>query len=305
MELAQMIGVRFNIVLPGGIANYADSYVVFSYCGKTQEVGIANAVALTGNSEYYGGNTNLPIYRLTCSINSVEMADKITPTFYYKDGNGEMTSVTGDDYSAQDYIDTVLGTAAYNGTTTAALVRSLANYGHYAQAYFSGGPNYGNHVDIDAYEDLPTYDAVSTATADYAIDRDPEPPVGQIAAISQSLNAETQIHIRVFATMSDGHTGTPTATYNDAASDMTYYGTTSAGLKQYMFEVPGLMPNGLDNPQYVTVSDGSATTQVTVYAYSWVYAAMNSTAQAKTKNFGAALYAYGQAAEAYVAASGH
>ncbi len=121
--LKGLIGVDFYMDLPGGASAYPGSYM--SFAGNNGKI---DATANTPSSPDGDGQ-----YKYTCYVSSIQMAEKITPTFHYTQGGQEFT-IEGEAYSAEDYIKWAKDNLSDPNLT---IVKALADYGYYAQQYLS------------------------------------------------------------------------------------------------------------------------------------------------------------------------
>ena len=106
------------------------------------------------------------IYGFTCFLNTVQLAEDITPTLHY----GESSTLVGESYSAKDYIDYALSHSVEvfgeKNAEGVALVKAVADYGHYAQLYLGPKNSWtsGTHYTaIDSYNIAGGYSSYYTA----------------------------------------------------------------------------------------------------------------------------------------------
>ncbi|MBO4927576.1 MAG: hypothetical protein J5379_04930 [Clostridiales bacterium] len=144
-------------------------------------------------------------YVVELDISSIEMAEQFTPTLHYTlaQGGNEST-VTGNAYSAKEYIDHGITHFSGNDLT---IVKALANYGHYSQPYLSAQNNWGIGTD---YAEMTTksstsfdHDAIKNATSSYAAVRTTS---DDITAVTYKVRFGSEISIAVFLTPRDGVT---------------------------------------------------------------------------------------------------
>ena len=232
--------------------------------------------------EYFG---------FTCYINSVQMADEITAELHY--GDGDTVSHT---YSAKQYVDHVLSHTDDYSANAVALVKAIADYGHYVQPFLADNNGWTVGMDHAAMDGVNTYSETDvgnarTAVAERAIVRD----VGssQIAAVSYSLNLESETAIRIYLKVQEGYTGEVTATMG---------GEPIACVKQrdgrYRIEVGGISAHKLGDVYDITVSAGGEFT-ISVSALSYVNTALTS--ESSVFNNEAAHYAVTSLYNYYVA----
>ncbi|MBO7519780.1 MAG: InlB B-repeat-containing protein, partial [Clostridia bacterium] len=130
LVLNDSIGLNFFVDLGGLTAEQRNaSYMTFTITkGDSDTVDgkqVDFASAFAGETAGY--------YGFTYYLSSVQMAESITPTFHY--GNGE--THVGDPYAITDYIDYVNANSDKYDDNVVDLVNAMGNYGYYAQQYFT------------------------------------------------------------------------------------------------------------------------------------------------------------------------
>ena len=128
------IGVNFHVFVPKGTE---PGTMTFEISGKG---GITAKDGYVQKDGYY-------VY--TCYVDSIQMADTITAV--YDNGNGTMIL---EDYSVAEYLAYFDQHESEYGTKTIALIKSLADYGHYVQPYLaaSNGWTLGtDYATMDSY----------------------------------------------------------------------------------------------------------------------------------------------------------
>jgi len=169
MVLSGQIGVDFGIKLPDEVEQYEGSYFIFTIGeGEKQE---------TKRIEFDSSNKlDDTRYKGTVYISSIRMADKIVPEFHYT-VDGEERVIAGEAYSAEDYIKeymAVLGEDERYSKMTA-IIKSLADYGHYSQPSLSEtngwviGEDYAEMGTY--YTESYDYSAVREASEEYALQK--------------------------------------------------------------------------------------------------------------------------------------
>lgn len=318
LVLSGQIGVNFYMDLSGLSEEEREaSYMMFEISGKgtTTEKDTFDANEMSQKGGYYG---------FTCYVSSIQMADKITPTFHY--GNG--LEVTRDAYSVEDYIKTFEEHKNEFNEKTVNLIHALADYGYYAQLFFAetnGISLSDDNSDENAYCRMNTY----YAGEDYDYDTiknevdlaekrfsktlgDPN-----ITAVTYSLMLDSETSIRVYLKPAEDFTGDVTARWDcdHAYSEFEAkpeYALTALSDGRYLVQIDNISAHMLSDTYTVNVWTGencnstspSAYTKVQVSALSYVYAILNSAKYADNtdvKNGVCALYAYSQAANAYKA----
>lgn len=145
--LSGTIGLDFYVDIPGGREAYPTSYVSFD--GNNHKItGTVNTP-----SEAVAGSANT--YKYTVYVNSLQMAEKITPTFHYTDAVDSDT-VVGDPYSVEDYIKEAVKPSSSLTDAEKEIVKALADYGHYAQPYLSAVNGWIYDEDGAAYATMST-----------------------------------------------------------------------------------------------------------------------------------------------------
>ena len=229
-------------------------------------------------------------YHFVCYISSVQMADPITATLYYGDGQ----KVTHD-YSVDEYFNTIL-----DKTSTSQEMRDLANamkdYGHYMQNYLARRNNWEigtRHLAMD-YANLYTSDDIAEVkelVKDYAIVRD----TGNsgIAKVEFALELDSETIIDVYLIPKQDYTGTVTAYLDGKAVDLEY----SNG--EYLLKIPGVSAHLLANMYTISVEAGEKF-DVKVSALSYVHTILNKeNAVLDIKEAVTSLYDYYDATMAY------
>ena len=235
------------------------SYMEFTVSGKTSTDAFDAACTNLNGDGYYG---------FTCFINSIQMADTITAVFHY--GDGETVSET---YSAKEYVDYVLEHTNRYSANTVALVKAIADYGHYVQPFLADANGWAVGTDHAAMDNANTYGdtdvaAARSAVESCAIQRD----VGDtgIEAVTYSLNLETETSIRIYLKVKEGYTGTVAASLS--GSDLTCVRLSDG---RYRVEIGGISAHKLADVYEVAVTAGGSFT-IQVSALSYVNTVLNS-----------------------------
>ena len=237
-------------------------------------------------------------YGFTCYINSVQMADTIQAVLHYIH-NGENLTVS-QTYSAKMYVDYILNHTDDYSPSAVALVKAIADYGHYVQPFLAANNGWTLGTDHVVMENANTYseadvEAARAAVADLAFFRD----LGDshIEAVTYSLDLETETAIRIYLKVKEDYTGEVTATMGDRSLDCAMQ---SDG--RYRIEIGGISAHKLRDSYTVTVSAGGDCT-ITVCALSYVNTVLNmdgSTFNNDTAHYAVtSLYRYYAATMAY------
>ncbi|MBO4927577.1 MAG: hypothetical protein J5379_04935 [Clostridiales bacterium] len=195
MRLDGKITLQFFVGLPDDMTP-DECYVTFE--GKNVD----------GNKHYALSTekcTKADGYVVELDISSIEMAELFTPTLHYTlaQGGNEST-VTGNAYSAKEYIDH--GMAHFSGNDLT-IVKALADYGHYSQPYLSAQNNWRIGTD---YAEMTTkwsnsfeHDVIKNATSSYVAVRTTS---DDITAVTYKVRFGSEISIAVFLTPAEGVT---------------------------------------------------------------------------------------------------
>lgn len=285
-QIGVIFCVDFHELTPD---DFSDCYVTFLVGAETTE-----QTAVVNKNSYYLVD-GVKYYKFTCNINSLQMADEITPTFHGVMGS-ETFDIEGDPYAVKNYIDNYHDNPA-RPEKERNLLKALGDYGHYAQLYLKplDVSAYGVHADMPAYN-YKSYDfaAIYDDLDGMDIVR-PENGIGDIDRVTFSLYTDSKTRVYLYAYMKDGATTTPTYLYGEVSGNMTLV----SGNK-YQYKGPSFMPNGLHQLQTVTLGDGAgATSQIIFCPLSWVRLYVTNASNVARQNFCAALYWYNQAAVAY------
>lgn len=89
-------------------------------------------------------------FGFTCPTTSVQMAEPIQATFCYGDG----VRVTLSEHSVEEYVKLIVAEPGIYGDKAVALVKSIADYGHYAQPFLAAANGWAVGVD---YAEMGTF----------------------------------------------------------------------------------------------------------------------------------------------------
>ena len=286
--LSDSIGVNFYLDLPEiGGTDYAESYMTFAISGD-------GTVTARDDFDANQMNPSGKYYGFTCRVNAIQMADTITATFHYPVNGTERTIEKT--YSVKQYIETF---DAYQGSfdaTTQAMVKSLADYGHYVQpllAYQHGWTVGDEYAEMDRfYAQSYDYDAIRDAVAGKAVGK--TITGSEITDASYSLVLDSETAIRVYFTPDASYSGTVSATVNGTAADVS---VTDDG--RYAVEVNGISAHQLGSTYRVVLTTENGSAALRVSALSYVQGTLASTENAIYLNAVCSIYAYAAAAQAY------
>ncbi len=239
-------------------------------------------------------NSDQLYFGFTCFVTSIQMADTITATFHY--GDGQSVSET---YSIAQYIETFEGVANQFDDKTVALVHALADYGHYVQLYLEGVKDWSLGSGDDQYAPMDTvytteYDAqaIAEAVADYGIVRDNNS--ADIEKITYSVRLDSDTAILVYFKPVKNYSGNFTVTLGGDP----YTATPEGG--RYVVEIPDIGAHLLGTTYEIVATTDNGTATVEVSALSYVKGMLAAYAGVtNAENAACAIYAYYAAASAY------
>ena len=281
LTLSGAIAVNFFLNLPEieGV-DWNDSYMIFTLSGKELRVDY-NENYKNQSGEFYG---------FDCPTNSVQMAEPITAVFHYGDG-----LTVSEQYSVKQYIELFQANENLFNAKQRALIRSIADYGHYAQPFLAAANNWvvgEKFAEMDLYyTDSYDIDAVKAAVADYAIVRETSK---EITKINYSLALDSGTDIRVIFTPAEGYSGSLSFTVDGNPAEATLR---SDG--RYMVVIPAISAHKLGDTHVVTATTDNGTATAKVSALSYVQGMLANSPDAATANAMAALYSYYKAAVDY------
>lgn len=280
ITLADEIGVNFMMILPEN-AKTENAYMEFSISGKngkTTNVPYSEAIAMSDGR-----------YKFTCLVNSIQMADTITATYHF----GENETVT-EEYSVKKYIEDIVASDTMDDTTKN-LVKSLADYGYYAQLCLSEAN--GWTIGTDHEQMIHYTDAVDTTVdlSKYAYSQTGE--VSGITKVNKSLVLDSKTAIRLLFTVDDTYGKEPVIAVKDANGNTVETQLTKQSDGRYCLLIPGISAHKLGET-YTIVVDDVMTIQMSALTYA--HGVLQSDAMtAATKQAVAALNAYYNAAIEY------
>ncbi|MBP5255036.1 MAG: hypothetical protein J6Z23_06635, partial [Lachnospiraceae bacterium] len=284
--LSGQIGVNFFLNLPAieGV-DYSESYMTFAISGRG---------TVTARDDFDAGfmNTKNEYYGFTCYVNAIQMADTITATFHY--GDGPTLEKT---YSVREYLEKFSAEQDRFDAWTIAVLRSLADYGHYIQPFLSEangwtiGTDYAE-MDLHFAEDY-DIEAVKSAVAGYAIQRTTST---DITKITYTLSMDSSTGIFVYFQPAEGFTGN--IVFKVDGNEVT---ATRSG-ERYLVKVTGIPAHRLSTAYTVTAETENGVAKAVVSALSYVQgllAAEIYQGNEDVQNAAASLYYYSKAADEY------
>ena len=295
LALAGRIGLIFYMELPEieGV-DYSTSRMTFSIPHGT----CTESVSYAERKKNHAGTCD----GFACFVNSIQMAEPVTATFHYTQDGVEKRVV--EICSVKDYF-AAFDREVEKGTITnpdiIALVKAVADYGHYVQPFLAET----NHWTLGKdYAEQDRY-----YTMKYDVDAIKAPAIhcedqtdGDIAEVSHSLTLDSDTVINVYFRPGEGYSGIFKATV-DGGEEAVYE---KAADGRYCVKIPGIAAHRLSSMHTiaVTTADGH-TLEVTVSALSYVNLALDyyqgtGDLDKKAQNAVASLYAYAEAADAYI-----
>lgn len=286
--LSGQIGVTFYMNLPkleGITYDSSNCWMDFTIDGKELTPQPFDATFKDKQTNTY--------YGFRCFINSIQMADTITATLHYGDGQ----TIT-QEYSAKQYLDDVLSLSYVIGTERE-LMTSIKNYGYYAQQMLSEihGWNIGeDYTQMDQASEYADTDVNATieAVKDYAIVR--ETGESGIDSVTFSLLLESETGIKLYLK--------PKADYTGGIAAYIGEGTNNQASKvgnEFVVTITGISAHQLGKVYTVRVVDDNGNSfNVEVSALSYLNAMLNrSDVTSKEKTGLTALYRYYDATVKY------
>ena len=285
LVLSGQIGLNFYLNLPAisGV-DYEESYMEFTIGGKGGTTTYANFDRNNTNSsgKYYG---------FTCYVNSIQMADVITATFHY--GNGQTVTK---EYSVAQYIRFFDEHADSFNAKTIRLTHAIADFGHYAQIYLSSINDWTigkDYAEMSLYY-AKSYDfeALKPEVQQYAFAKD----LGssKVTKATYKLHLDSSTTVDVFLTVPKGTALTASTTYDGKT-----YKAELQSDGRYMIRIPDISAHKLGETITIRGNAGGSFT-VAVSALSYVRSVLNNAnAAAAEKNGLAAFYEYYRAVQNY------
>lgn len=291
LMLEGQIGVNFYAYLPeiAGVT-YTDKncWTTFNVRGDTAHNPQTLDETFRSSKGYYG---------FKCYINAAQMADTITATLHY--GNGQTVTK---EYSAKKYLDTALGLSSFTQTEHN-LMAAIKNFGHYVQPMLSkqNGWTIGDlYLLMDAHSELTDndIDAAQEAVKTFALVKTLRG--SGVEKISYSLVLGSETTIKLYITKAQGYSGS-IAAYVDG-------GTANRAVLEngrYCVQISDIAAKDLGDMHTVRiVADTESNVHVSALSYA------NTVFNADIANIGnvdietmkkavTALYQYYKAAKAY------
>ena len=266
------IGLNFYAEMSANLVNNPDTFVRFTFAGRTIDVPMAKATVSDNN-----GTT---LYRFTCPITSKNMTDVVSAQVMV----GEETVGNAKTMDVATYCNWVIENFA-NDVKTVNLMKAMLNYGASAQMLFNYRTDaLANAALSDADKVLGKVDASA-----YAHNRTGEEE--GIVPVSYTLLLDSETTVRCYFQLTgEKSIDEFTFTVDGVVVQPTYKNG------YYYIEKTNIAAHRLDDMHVFTC--GGIT--ITYGALSYVNQVMNTYTEGTTFDMASALYAYSKAAEAYI-----
>lgn len=287
LALDGKIGVIFYMDIPE--LYQEGSYMTFSISDGGECTERANFDAAFVVEPDYGLDG---LYGFTCYVNSIQMADKITATFHYGDGQ-TLTK----EYSVEDYFtsfENQVSNGKITDESTIALVRALADYGHYIRPFLE---DYHGSDLYTGYNVLPARAGQLTAVNQNSEGLSASAPEfdlngGLKAQYSMVFDSDTTLKVY----------------FSGDVSSITVDDRQLTDLSSPI-EIKSIKPQDFDVLHTIIFNAGGQTSTVKISGLTYVwsmldyYGGRTDTEAANAKNAAAAIYNYWKCAEEYIQAN--
>ncbi|MBQ9209274.1 MAG: leucine-rich repeat protein [Oscillospiraceae bacterium] len=279
LVLNGQIGVDFFVSIPTDF-DLTTTYIQFEINNKEEQHSFAEAEQVTINE--------MDLYKFTCEVTSIEMADQIHATIVY--GDNESVS---EDYSVKTYISNS-ATMGYNETTME-LIYSIANYGSYVQPFLAAVHNITSYDEMPVGYELSEDDVQKAKTALEAF----APVLGRnnsdVQRIGYQLNLQAQTTLNIMLLLPSDYTGIISA----KLSDETALDIKKISENVYRASIENIPAHELGKNYTITITTDSGSYTVTVSALSYAYKEINNPTNAYSEKAMTALYRYYYATDMY------
>ncbi len=304
LTLSGTIGVNYFMNLSGLKVDDLDStYMEFTVgSGAKQVTHIAHFDPLSKD-------TKGACFGFTCPTTSIQMADPIEATFHYQSGD-EDKELTLEEYSVKAYVEAFDRYQAEHATDgkahdakTAALVHSIADYGHYAQPYLAEANKWtigSDYAGMDLYY-TETYegDDITAALADYAPTKDIDGIAIRSTTMSLKLESGTTVEATIAPQEGTSFTDNDVAAVEATFADGKEPEITLQRDGRISVRVNGVSAHQLGTQLKVTY-DGKQVLSLSALSYAKAVLDGSDVGQS-AKNAMCALYAYFDATTSYIA----
>ena len=225
------------------------------------------------------------------------MAEPITATFHYTQNGTEKT--VEKTYSVKDYFTAYDDNKDLFDATTQALIESVADYGHYVQAFLAAqkGWTFGtDYIEMDKfYTESYNIGDIASAVENKGITCTPT-GTPDFSNLSFALMCDSATEIRILFTVSKSYTGTFTATVDGDSFDVTMLGQRKA------VQITNIPAHELSKIYEIVVTTDNGSATITASALSYVKILLAAYAgNSVAENAAAAIYGYSAAADAFKA----
>lgn len=226
-------------------------------------------------------------YKFAVNVAAKEIASNIKFYIVY----GDDTRGTEYTYSVKAYAQAILDNEAGYSASVVGMAKAMLNYGSYAQVYFNFNTETLANAEMD---DLDKAITMPNISENYKFIQD-----GDVTGLSYhgtSLMAKAETSIRHYFTLEAGaDISNYIFTYNDQTLTPINKGN------MYYVEISGIATGNLSKFHTLTVVNGEETYSITYSVYTYIKTVIESSSYADPfKNMMAAVYAYGEAAEACI-----
>ena len=294
LVLSGSIGLSFNMALPAidGV-DYSTSYMTFSIPHGTVNERVDYSESQTKSS----GNRAFVAY-----VGSIQMAEPVTATFHYFE-NGTEKTVT-DVYSVADYFEAFDAIADQFDEGTQALVRALADYGHYVQPFLAEARGWELGRDYATLEKCYHEGDYEFRVAEGAVAGERVTIVGSIASgisVTYSLTLDSDTVINVYIRPSELLTGDFEASIDGGER----FACEKDSQGRLVVRIKDVAAHDLGQTHVIGLFTKGGTVAIMLSALSYVKAALeyyNDTndPDLTARNALAAIVAYYEAADAYI-----
>lgn len=293
LTLGGRIGLNMMINLPDiPDFDYENSYVDFT---------VNSGESVREDYDPNRKNRDGTLFKFTCYVNAVQMADEIIAVYHYL-ANGEEQTVS-QTYTIEQYLRTL--SAQQDATDEEkAMAKATADYGYYVQPYLADVNDWALEGDSAAHARMSFSsasgysDKVGEILA--GIDGPDVEMASDVRSLGLSLLLDTDTSLNLFFYMAPDYAGTVGAAIDgrDAAAEKVSNG-------KYRVVIPNIGAKNLGKKYTVVVSTDAGDTTVEVSALNYVKIALSNTDPEPSnleKQAMGALYYYAKAAEALAAA---
>ncbi len=264
LVLEGQIGVNFFVRLPQD-ARYTYTGVDFTIDNTDgADTSVAFSPDMDTNSNGY--------YRFTYYVRSIEMADTITATLKYTE-NGEDKTLEKT-YSVKEYFATFDEYENQFDEKTKNLIKAVADFGHYVQAFLNTTRTWTIGVDYTEMDKFYTtytaedIEAAQTALAAYNVVKQ---QTADIEKITYTLVLDSSTELRVYFKPANGYTGSFSFTVNGAAAE----GVLQAD-GRYMVSIKDIAAHHLSTVYTVSAHTTAGESSIELAALSYVNAMITS-----------------------------